>query len=155
MFSKKVVYSVIILFALLALGSTLFYLYQSKQPPELVVAESTGPAAIYQLLVKIDNNSSQTGFQRGDVIMIAPVDKKWSQAEIEGFLIIQTKINIAQASLLLAGQDNAGQVALRRYYVNLPKLGIGPTETKGRLLGDQVWDWQTIVEQKSESNNKY
>lgn len=138
-----------------------------RMPREMTLKEAgkIGEKKTYQLLVKIDNNRGSGGFERGDIILTAPEDKQFSVAEQEGFLIIKMGLTEQQAGLLLQQkgefqqriemqkepQDRKEpdtQEPLRRFKVDLQKLGIGDEEVRGKVIGDKVWEWQEVVSEK-------
>lgn len=152
--------SVIILVLLLLAG----WLW-SRMPNEMSMREAgrIGEKKTYQLMIKIDNpRGAVGGFQRGDIILAAAENKEFSVAEQEGFLIVKMGLTEAQSNLLLTGKDDgrremdpkkerkepAKQEPIRRFYVDLEKMGIKPEEQRGRVISDKVFDWQEVVKEK-------
>jgi len=154
-----------ILFAAIAVVALAAVAY-SRVPREMTMKQAgkIGEKKTYQLLIKIDNSRGNGGFERGDIILTAAEDKQFSVAEQEGFLIIKMGLTQEQANLLLrqkgegkrlaedggdpGEREQAAQEPLRRFRVDLQKLGIADTEVKGRVIGDKVWDWQEVVKEK-------
>lgn len=129
----------------------------------LTDAGKEGEAKTYQLMIKIDRpkGNASGGYERGDIILSAPEDKEWSLAEKEGFLIVKMKITEAQAGLLTQSKENpaerekdpekrsgAENVPLRRFTVDLAKLGIADDDEKGRVIVDKVFEWKETVREK-------
>jgi hypothetical protein len=138
-----------------------------RLPHEMTMKEAgkIGEKKTYQLLVKIDNNRGSGGFERGDIVLTASEDKQFSVAEQEGFLIIKMGLTEQQTGLLLQQKgerarqaemqkdpkdrkEPAVQEPLRRFKVDLKKLGIGDDETRGKVISDKVWDWREVVSEK-------
>lgn len=138
----------------------------ARMPREMTMKQAgkIGEKKTFQLLVKIDNSRGNGGFERGDIILTAAEDKQFSVAEQEGFLIIKMGLTQEQANLLLrqkgegkrlaeergdpSEREPAIQEPLRRFRVELQKLGIADTEVKGRVISDKIWDWQEVVKEK-------
>ncbi len=171
--NKKRLYIFLIGIVLVAIG-IFFVVYKNKQnekasPSEmsLSLAATIGEKKIYQLLIKINSGSDQVGgFQRGDIVLIAPEDKEFSIAEQTGFLIIKMNLTETQTQLFvsapLEAQENMKNIDkdkeekpvenknqnIRRVSVDLEKIGIPTDEQKGRVISDKVFQWNDIVIEK-------
>lgn len=124
-------------------------------------ASKIGEKKIVQLLVQIADTSNDGSLKRGDVVLIAPEDKQFSIAEKEGFLIVKARLTQMQQELLILSlkersgifaneQEKAGQknIKPRKFFVDLPKVGIGVSETGGRVISDSIFDDDILIEKK-------
>lgn len=151
-----------------------FFIFQrsgkNNSSPSAAVnqAGKTGEKATHQLLAQIErpkgNPEDMAGrYERGDIVMVAPAEKEWSDAEKTGFLILKMDLTPAQAELLTSplaepnpeGADKiegdrpeTGQKTLkrRRFAVDLIKIGIAEEDEKGRVLEDKIFGAEIIVE---------
>lgn len=134
-------------------------------------APKTDPVSRHKLLVQIENrpcpsDDSAGCFERGDILLIKPGDWEFSDGEKEGFLILQMDMTEGQAETLVRSLDKEAEIEppqdeeenetppsqetlkLRRYAVDLGKVGLRPDEQKGREITDQVYNWNIIKEKE-------
>jgi len=133
----------------------------------LAQAAKMGTKTTDELLIQIENSKcdpamSSTCYQRGDVVLTVEGEKQWSEAETEGFLIIKMDLTPTEAQLLThpletlsakqnpgpGGQPNFDQKQLRRFAVDLSKIGIAPDDQSGRLISDKVFTSDILIEKK-------
>jgi len=129
----------------------------------MAAASKIGEIATHKLLVQIrkpaDNSEKSNGrYERGDVVLVAPADHGFSDAEKAGFLIIKMEITPKQAEILtLALQKDNGtedpkqnplreSIKRRKFYLDLAAIGISDDEEKGREIEDQVFKWDVLRE---------
>lgn len=127
---------------------------------ELSEAAKIGKMATHKLLIQIENINcspeiAKGCYERGDIVMIALGSRDFSDAEKAGFLILKMNLTDRQAELLVRaeerekgekdmnGNPSMEQVKMRRYSVDLAKIGLGPEIQRGRIM-DQVYDWSVI-----------
>lgn len=138
-------------------------------------AAKEGEMKTYKLLIQIENPKGNPEdikgrYERGDIVLTAPADRQFSQAEESGFLIIKMDLTQTQAEVLLRPQveekplelfkkdDREGpegpepekQIKRRRYRVNLEKIGIAPDDFKGRVIDDKTFKWDVVLEDKED-----
>ncbi len=123
--------------------------------------------------------SSSDNYQRGDIILIQSADHQFSTAEKNGFLIIKVELTSKQAELLTQAlvekakeektknkenkenKDEKDQekefqkhqekiIQLRKYYVDLKKIGIGSNVQRGREIDDKTFRWEDIIKVKKD-----
>lgn len=134
-------------------------------------ASKTDPVSRHKLLVQIENRpcpsqDSAGCFERGDILLIKPGDWEFSDGEKEGFLIIQMDITEGQAEDLVRSLEKEAEVEapqdegeeetappsetlrLRKYAVDLGKIGLRPDEQKGLEITDEVYTWDIIKEKE-------
>jgi len=94
------------------------------------------------------------------VVLTVEGEKQWSEAETEGFLIIKTDLTPTQAQLLVhpletlsakqsqgsKSQPSFDQKQLRRFAVDLSRIGIAPDDQNGRLISDKIFTSDILVE---------
>lgn len=148
-----------------------YKLFKKYYHPELTLsgAAKIGEQKTMQVLVQIfepkgNPEAIKGSYKRGDIIQLADENKKWSTAEQEGFLIIKIKITQAQADLLTQslekstgkkqedGQVEKEQLQLRRFSVDLGKIGVSPDEQKGRMV-DKIFEWEDVIKEKQMNAN--
>jgi hypothetical protein len=128
-------------------------------------AGKIGEKKVMQVVIKINKITSNSKNEpvRGDVIMVAPEDKQWSDAEQEGFLIIKVNLTPDQAALLVQPKEDLTKkteensktekflmqqpaiIQARRYTIDLEKIGIGSDEERGKIISDKVFDGSNVV----------
>lgn len=126
----------------------------------LADAAKNGPKQTVQLLVQISSNGGG-GLERGDVVLTAPADKQFSIAEQEGFLIIKVNLtqdeqnllalSLKQQSGIFASQQdkmNTKEIKLRKFAVDLAKVGINPSETTGKVIADKVFEDDILLQKQ-------
>jgi len=133
----------------------------------LAQAAKMGTKTTHELLIQIENSKcnpamSHTCYQRGDVVLTVEGEKQWSEAETEGFLIIKMDLTPTEAQLLVhpletlsdkktndpSGRPNFDQKQLRRFAVDLTKIGIGAEDQSGRLVEDKIFTSDMLIEKK-------
>lgn len=127
-------------------------------------AAAMGKVTVHKLLVQIENIKCPAGqssqcYQRGDIVLIMPGNHHFSIAEKTGFLVVPVKLTDKQTELLVqATQKDTGKngpdgqpildtTAMRRYAVNLAKLGISPDDQRGKEL-TTTYKWSDIIFEK-------
>jgi hypothetical protein len=153
---------VVVLCAFAAFGAWQFT--RPVPPTELSLeeADKRGAPETYQLLVRINRPEGEgDGFERGDIILIAPETKQWSLAEREGFLILKMRLTETQKMILLQPKERKRNFILtlwsderpeqeknRRYTVDFGAVGVGPDDNQGRVITDTVFDLTPIKEKE-------
>jgi len=166
--NKKKIIAVIAI--IIIAGGFLWWQKNSKpinnQKLTLKQASEMGEVVTHKLLVQIERpkgspENLQGRYERGDVVLVAPADKQFSDAEKTGFLILKMDLTPKQAEILtLSLQKDTGQKDLekgptqetlkrRKFYVDLEKINITNDDEKGREVGDQIFKWD-ILREKNE-----
>ena len=166
-------FSFFLIFLLISIGIVFwggYELYQTYlQKTEFTRAGKQGEVKTYQLLIQIQKRNGTPeilaqGFQRGDIVLFTDENKQFSTAEQEGFLIIKMHLTQSQADLLTSSiaevkqqknpqkpEENPkqqGQKPLRRYFVDLEKIGITSEQNKGQVIADKIFEWAGVVKEK-------
>jgi hypothetical protein len=169
MISKKTkIIGAIILILILAGG--VFYFLKNKRasgPKDekitLEQAAQIGEKTTHKLLVQIEEPKGRPEdlkgrYERGDIVLIAPGDKEFSEAEVSGFLIIKMDLTEKQAEMLVrsketetgekdeSGQPMTEQLKRRKYSVDLGKAGIAPDDFAGREISGRIFKWDIVSE---------
>lgn len=142
--------------------------FRSPKGPEndpqkitLTQAAQVGEEATLKLLVQIEQPKGRPEnmsgrYERGDIVLTAPADKEFSDAEKTGFLIIKMDLTEKQAELLslslkeaTGGKDPAGNpetkdVKRRKFALDLAKIGIAPDDFKGKEITDKIFTWDAL-----------
>ncbi len=128
-------------------------------------AGKVGEKATHQLLVQIErpkgNPEDMSGrYERGDIVLIAPGEKEWSDAEKSGFLILKMDLTPEQAELLTqplseevqpSGNEKEAQqktLKRRRFAVDFQKIGIVKEYEKVRMVEDKIFGADILFEKK-------
>lgn len=137
---------------------------ETDQNLSLWQAARVGQATTHFLMVQIENKNcppeiASGCYERGDIVLIKPSDFQFSDGEKESFLILKMDITDAQADVLVRsleqkskvqpkektpdGRPTMDQLKIRRYAVDLAKIGISSNDTKGRVA-DTVYKWDIV-----------
>jgi hypothetical protein len=132
----------------------------------LAQAAKIGTVTTHKLMVQIENRNcppeiASGCYERGDIVLIKDGGFEFSDAEKEGFLILHMDLTDKQAEVLVQslqqkakeqpkektpnGQPAMDQLKMRKYAVDLGKIGIGNDDQKGREV-DTVYKWDIIKE---------
>lgn len=135
----------------------------------LANAAKIGEVMTHKLMVEIDGKNcppekSAGCYERGDIIAIHPSDRDFSDGEKESFLILKMDLTDKQAEILMHPEDKISRpkdipvgsdakiipptkevIKLRRYSVDLKKIGIGDDVTAGRVV-DAIYKWDILKE---------
>jgi hypothetical protein len=173
------IFAVIIISALGFGGYKIWKNYRpdpNSQDLSLSQAGRIGEVTTHKLMVQIENRNCppemQNGcYERGDIVLIK--DGKWefSDAEKAGFLILHMDLTEKQSEILVqsleqkskiqppkdekqpGGEKNAPPametLKMRKYAVELSKIGINPDDQKGREVGDKAYKWDVVKEKKN------
>lgn len=130
-----------------------------------VQAGKNGEKKVYQAMVKINKPQGEGDLERGDVVLAAPENRQWSQAEKDGFLIIKMNLTEAQSMLLVqskadyyaeekevkseADQKKKIERQGRRFAVDLEKMGILPNQERGKMISGRIFEGAEIVIEKN------
>lgn len=122
-------------------------------------AAKIGEKKTVQLLLQITPTSNDGQLERGDVLLSAPEDKQFSIAEQEGFLIIKVRLTEEEQNLLnlslnekkgiFASEEerqSAKTLKMRKFTVDLKKIGIPDDQTIGKVISDKVFEDDIFVE---------
>jgi len=169
---KKAGKIIVSLLVVLILGFGGYKIWRNYHPnpndPNLSLAAAAriGTVTTHKILVQIENRNCPAAiasgcYQRGDIVLIKPGDFQFSDAEKEGFLILRMQLTDKQAEVLVqsiqkqaknqpkektpGGQPMMDTVAMRKYSVDLKKIGIADNDRKGREE-DTVYKWDIVRE---------
>jgi len=160
--------------AILVTAGAGFFLWKTFTRPDtgnpndyltLNEAANLGEKATYKLMIQIEtpkgNPEDLKGrYQRGDIVLIKPVDWQLSDAEKNGFLIVKMDLTEKQTELLTmsldeikrerneAGRPERETLERRKYTVNLEKLGIAPDNERGQEITDKAFRWEEVASEK-------
>jgi len=140
------------------------YYHPNPNDPNLSLSQAAriGQVTTHKLMVQIENRNCPPAmasgcYERGDIVLIKPGDWQFSAAEKTGFLILHMDLTDKQAEALVRsldkntnqkgpnGQPQMEQLKMRRYAVDLQKIGIGPDIVSGREV-DTVYNWDMVKE---------
>lgn len=145
-----------------------YYYHPNPNDPNLSLTQAAqiGQVTTHKLLVQIENKNCPPSiangcFERGDIVLIKPADFQFSDAEKEGFLILHMDITDKQAEVLIEslqqkaqnqpksktpnGQPVMDTLKIRKYAVDLKKIGIADNDQSGREV-DTVYKWDVVKE---------
>lgn len=162
---------IILIIAGIGFGGWKYYKSKTNPMREMSLSEAAkiGEVTTHKLMVEMNGTNcppekSAGCYERGDIIVIHPADRDFSDGEKESAFIIKMDLTDKQAELLLhpeqviskpkeipAGMDSkkiqpmAENVKLRRYAVDLKKIGISDDDHKGRVI-DKIYKWDVVRE---------
>lgn len=148
-----------------------FYPDPNSQNLTLSQAGRIGEVTTHKLMVQIENKNChpqmQNGcYERGDIVLIKDGAWEFSGAEKDGFLILHMDLTEKQAEILVRSLEEKSKVQppkdkelkdapetmetlkMRKYAVELSKIGIGPDDQKGRENNDTIYKWDIVKEKK-------
>jgi len=139
-----------------------------KQPIDnnkltLKQAYKMGEMNTYKILVQIKNpkggsENPEGRYERGDVILVAPADKQFSDTEKDIFLVIRMDLTPKQAEILTLAlskdTDQKGEdgrleresLKRRKFYADLSAIGIADDDEQGREIEDKIFKWDILRE---------
>jgi hypothetical protein len=156
----------VVLILLLAGGGYKIWRYYRPNPndPNLSLSQAAkiGQVTTHKLMVEIENPKCSPAmasgcYERGDIVLIKPGDWEFSDAEKTGFLILHMDLTDKQAEVLVRsldkntnqkgpnGEPQAQQLKMRRYAVDLQKIGIADNDQNGREV-DTIYKWDVVKE---------
>ena len=144
----------------------------NDQNLSLSQAAKIGQVTTHKLMVQIENRNcppeiASGCYERGDIVLIKPGDFEFSDAEKTGFLILPMDLTDKQAEVLVqslqqkaktqpaspaggpkdnpGGQPQMEQLKMRKYAVDLKKIGIGDDVGSGKVV-ETVYKWDVVKE---------
>lgn len=165
---------ILIILILAAIGYGGYKYYKNSTDPNnpnlsLSQAAKIGEVTTHKLMVQIEPSKcppekSNGCYERGDIIAIQPAERDFSDGEKESFLILKMDLTDKQAEILMHPEDKISKpkdipegmdaknippmretIKLRRYSVDLKKIGIAPDDYKGRVV-DTIYKWDIVKE---------
>jgi len=161
----------IIILILAAIGFSGWRYYQHKTDPNdsdmtLKEAAKIGEVATHKLMVQIEPSKCPPElmngcYERGDIVVILSGGRDFSDGEKAGFLILNMDLTPKQAELLMRPSEKESkekpkdmpkdappmmeQVKIRRYAVDLARIGIGSDIKTGQVV-DSIYKADIIRE---------
>ncbi|MFA6048105.1 MAG: hypothetical protein WCV59_00130 [Parcubacteria group bacterium] len=163
---SKVARWILVVLIIAAIGCGGFRWYKNKTDPNnpdmsLSDAAKIGTVTTHKLMVEIESSKcppekASGCYERGDIVVILPGERDFSDSEKAGFLILKMDLTDKQAELLLHPVEKISQgiknispmpeqIKIRRYAVDLKKIGIGDDVQAGKVM-DQIYKWDIVQE---------
>ncbi|HLN18805.1 MAG TPA: hypothetical protein VK255_01380 [Patescibacteria group bacterium] len=164
--------AVVILVLVLGFGGYKMWQYFRPDPNDsnlsLAQAAKIGEVTTHKLMVMIEKRNCPSEiasgcYERGDIVLIKPADFEFSDGEKESFLILNMDITDKQAEVLVRsleqkakvqpkekspdGRPQMEQLKIRKYAVDLKKIGIGDDVTSGKEAGE-IYKWDVVKEKQ-------
>jgi hypothetical protein len=149
--SKKArwIMSLIALGLVIGLGFQIYnnYFFDPKSD-ELTLSQAAkvGEMTTHRLMVELVGSTAPGQYERGDIILIQPVNFQFTEEQKTKFAIINMNLTEKQAGIMMQSlKKNEESLKRRKYAVRLWRIGIFGNDQKGKVI-DKIFKWGIVYE---------